>query len=193
MARTVKYKTEVRSNFVAPQPGQLAASSNPCAAKDGYYWVHAYPKTPAASMDLRATGKWLVRMDCPYVEAFWGMIHAATEEGTLGIGSKISTDWAMSSDPSGTWRKHVVCVYTKDWRQKDDVFRVAQRLHAICAVKKMMLTYKPDVFTFDGRYEGNAAGEVAIYTCRAPYAVLDEDHRQLAEAEALLTKSGPAG
>ena len=120
------------------------------------------------------------------------MIREATEESTLGIGSKISTDWSRSSDPSGSWRNHVVCVYTKDWRQKDDVFRVAQRLHAIGAVKKMMLTYKPDVFTFDGRYEGNAAGELAIYTCRAPYTVLNEDHRQLVEAEALLMKSGSA-
>ena len=48
---------------------------------------------------------------------------------------------------------------------EDDVLRVARRLHEIGAVKKMKLTYKPDVFTYDGRYEGNAPGDIAIYTC----------------------------
>lgn len=180
-------KTEVRSDFVPPANGQLSSGEAPCSAPPGYFWVHAYPRLlEETDLDPNKIGKWLVRMNCPYVEDYWGMIRDATEEGSLGIGSKISTDWGMRQDPSGSWRNHVVCVYTADWTQQEDVLRVAQRLHAIGAVKKMILLYKPDLFTRNGLYEGNASGRVTIYKCRAPYTKLEPDHRQLSVAESLL-------
>jgi hypothetical protein len=82
-------------------------------------------------------------------------------------------------DPADPWGNHVVCVYTRDWRDQDDVLRVARRLHEVWrAVKKMKLTYKPDVLTHDGRYEGNAPGDIAIYTCSAPYDHLAVNHEK---------------
>jgi hypothetical protein len=127
-------------------------------------------------------------MDCPYVEKFWGLIRDATEAGTLGISAKISTDWGMHQDPAGSWRKHVVCVHTADWRRRDDVLRVARRLHAIGAVNKMTLLYKPDLFTRGGMYEGNSEGEVTIYKCSPPYVGLTPDAEQLALAESMLSR-----
>jgi len=183
-----KDMTEVRSYFVPPREDQLPSSESPCTAAAGYFWVHAYPRHPVADLDVKKVGKWLVRMDCPYVEEYWGLIRDATEEGLLGISSKISTDWGMTQDSASSRRKHVVCVYTEDWTRQDDALRVAQRLREIGAVKKMTLMYKPDLFTRTGIYEGNAAGEVAIYKCRPPYTKIESDSRQLSMAKSFLSE-----
>lgn len=180
---------EVRSYFALKTDADLLPSStNPCAAPDGYYWVHAFgPGASSENLDWRLIGKWLIRMTCPYVEDYWSRISHAVEAGTLGPSAKIATDWGREHDPAGPWRNHVVCVYTRDWRDEDDVLRAARRLHEIGAVKKMKLTYKPDVFTHDGRYEGNAPGDIAIYTCGAPYDVLTVNHENRATAEQVLS------
>jgi hypothetical protein len=182
---------EARSHFaLKAEAGALPSSTNPCTAPDGHYWVHAFG--PASSQDLNhlVVGKWLIRMTCPYVEDYWPLIVHAVEAGTLGLSAKIATDWGRENDAAGPWRNHVVCVYTYDWRDEDGVLRVARRLHEIGAVKKMKLTYKPDVFTYDGRYEGNAAGDIAIYTCSAPYELLAVNHENRTSAEQMLSALG---
>ena len=180
-------QNEVRSYFTAAdEPLGLPSDTDPCSAPDGHYWVRAYSPNMDQSDDL-LIGKWLVRMTCPYVAEYWGMIRHDVEAGNLGIAAKIATEWGRINDPAGPWRNHVVCVYTADWRDEADVHRVAKRLRDIGAVKKMLLTYKPDIFTYGGIYEGNSPGDVAIYTCKAPYDQLDVDPRNLAAAESLLT------
>jgi Domain of unknown function (DUF1917) len=184
---------EVRSNFVSEiQAGELSSTTHPCDAPDGHYWVHAFAPASSEEVDRLLIGKWLIRMTCPYVEEYWcGMIRPAVEAGTLGISAKIATEWGRNNDPAGPWRNHVVCVYTSDWRDEADVLRVAARLHEIGAVKKMQLTYKPDLFTYGGVYEGKSPGDVAIYTCKTPYDQLTIDHRNRAAAEAMLRGLAP--
>jgi Domain of unknown function (DUF1917) len=180
---------EVRSSFaIKGDADVLPSSTNPCDAADGYYWVHAFgPARSSDDLNDLLIGKWLIRMTCPYVEEYWSLIAHAVEAGALGPSAKIATDWGREHDPAGAWRNHVVCVYTRDWRDEDDVLRVARRLHEIGAVKRMKLTYKPDVFTYDGRYEGNAPGDIAIYTCSAPYDRLTVNHENRATAEQMLS------
>jgi hypothetical protein len=178
---------EVRSYFVSrSQASALPSTTKPCEAPSGEYWVHAFAPPGVEPENSNAIGKWLIRMGCPYVEKYWGFIRDAVERGELGISAKIATDWGRVNDPTGPWRNHVVCVYTRDWRDEGDVLRVAARLHQIGAVSKMQLTYKPDIFTFGGTYEGNSPGDVAIYKCKPPYLELLVEDTNRAAARSML-------
>ena len=184
-------RNNARSRLTATdERSELQSTTDPCSAPDGHYWVYAHSPVDGREQGQLLVGKWLIRMDCPYVEHYWGLIRDATEDGTLGISAKISTDWGRLNDPAGPRRNHIVCVYTRDWRDEVDVLRVATRLRDVGAVKKMLLTYKPDIFTHAGRYEGDSPGEVAIYQCKAPYEHLVVDVHNRAAAEALFPSSG---
>lgn len=181
---------DVRSHPVWEIQSDLPSETDPCKAPDGHYWVYAFASAITAPVDTLLIGKWLIRMECPYVEEYWGgMIRPAVEAGTLGPSAKIATEWGRNNDPAGPWRSHVVCVYTADWRDQADVLRVAKRLHEIGAVKKMRLDYKPDIFTYGGLYEGSSPGDVAMYKCKAPYDKLVVDEKNRASAERMLASA----
>ncbi len=167
------YKTEVRSHFVDPQPHQLPSAVHPCEAPEGYRWLHAY-SPHHSSIDPVAVGKWLIRVPCEFVGYCWERVRDATEQGTLGIAAKVSTDWGHKNDPAfpAGHKVHVICVYTYNWQDRDDVLRVAKRLREIDAVRRQTLLYKPDAMTYAGIYSGNAPGEVAIYEIKPPYEEL---------------------
>jgi len=158
----------IRSHFEPRQTTDLPSTTEPCAAPEGHYWVRAYSPDPT-TIDQLLVGKWMIRIQCAYVSYCWDKVRTATESGTLGIGAKVSTDWGDANDPSGPWNTHVICIYTQDWRERDDVLRVARVLHEVDAVRRLVLRYKPDIETYAGRYAGNAPGEVALYECRKPY------------------------
>ena len=177
---------EMRSNYVEPGAGRLPSSTSPCSAPARHSWVHAYaPDTQ--SYDRHLVGKWLIRVQCRFVDYCWERVRRATEDGTLGIAAKVSTDWHQQNDPAGTWGKlHVVCIYTADFRDQTDVLRVAGRLAEVDAVRKSLLTYKADIETYAGMYAGNSAGDVAIYEAKAPYDELIVRSEPLAIAGDLL-------
>lgn len=174
-------RDETRSHFVMPATSNLPSETNPCQAPAGNHWVHSSNSDGGAERDPLLIGKWLLRVGHPYVSNCWDRVRTATEDGTLGIAAKVSTDWGMRHDPAGFgveglggWRTHVVCVYTQDWRDRDDVFRVGRRLHTVDAVRKQPITYKADASTYGGMYAGNAPGEVALYRLAPPYEALHE-------------------
>ncbi len=143
-------------------------------------------------LDPMSVGKWLIYISCAHVAYCWSRVREATEAGTLGVSAKISTDWGkahdlvgMISEGLGGWRDHVVCIYTADWRDREDVARVGTRLAEIDAVRTQTLLYKPDAFTYGGTWAGSNPGQVAIYSMKKPYSAL-VDH-----PEALAALDGP--
>jgi hypothetical protein len=60
------------------------------------------------------------------VDDVWFKIKKAVEEGRLGGSAKVSTAKPnpLSKDP----RKHVICVYTYDWTDEEDVRRIREEL-----------------------------------------------------------------
>lgn len=165
----------------------MPSSTDPCAAPEGVHWVWAMNPGQPKEPDLLLIGKWLIYVACRHVGYCWHRVREATEEGTLGIGAKASTDWGKAHDLAGIvaegtagWRDHVICVYTVDWRNRGDVARVGSRLAEIDAVRTQTLHYKPDALTYGGTWAGNAPGEIAIYSMRKPYQQLLEDPDKLA-------------
>lgn len=91
-------------------------------------------------------GKWMVFAHTRNINFWWSRIATATHAGTLGISAKVSP-----RDGSGS---HVICVYTRDYTDETDVYKVRQGLYRLGMTEQ--IGYKPDIYTHCGVYEGNS-------------------------------------
>ncbi|MCK9871365.1 DUF1917 domain-containing protein [Nocardiopsis dassonvillei] len=98
------------------------------------------------------TGKWMPFTAPERVETVWADIVEATEAGRLGWKAKVATDNKPGKD-------RLICVYTKDWRDRRDVARVLVELRAMGIDQR--LSYKEDAATLALRYGGGASLYVA--------------------------------
>ena len=87
----------------------------------GHYWVYAVG--PAYEADASSTGKWLVFVPGRQIDRWWEQIRLATEQGCLGISAKAAT--ACHNDLATSARTKLICVYTRDWQDQDDVRRAS--------------------------------------------------------------------
>ncbi len=79
------------------------------------------------------TGKWML---WPYEpDEVWPALLQATIEGKLGISLKAATPYNKTGN-------RLICVYTKDYRDKEDTDRVYDALRALSVGGS--LSYKPD-------------------------------------------------
>lgn len=90
-------------------------------------------------------GKWMIFRSQAEVEAVWRIIAEATIAGKLGQASKVATAYPTE------YKTKLICVYTKDHRNKADVFRVREELARLGFAE--VLYYKTDAETIAG---GNA-------------------------------------
>jgi hypothetical protein len=67
------------------------------------------------------TGKWMLFPEPGSVNEVWGKVAAATADGGLGVGAKVETRVQSA-------KERLICVYTRDFRDKDDVARVLNRM-----------------------------------------------------------------
>lgn len=114
------------------------------------YWVHAIHPNPPHDWTDRS-GKWLLFVPLKQLDEKWAIIAKETESGQLGIAAKAAT-----AKPNGLsqnkWVK-VICVYTYDSTDQQDVRRVRDHLRRLGFVKK--LSYKTDQATSEGRYRAS--------------------------------------
>jgi hypothetical protein len=122
------------------------------------YWVHAYHSQPPHDWTERS-GKWLIFVPFKKIDEIWQLILAETIAGRLGLQAKAAT-----AKPNGLaknkWVK-VICVYTYDSADLEDVRRVRDRLREIGFTKK--LSYKTDQTTEAGVYAGDTKTPVSLY------------------------------
>jgi len=111
-------------------------------------------ETPILPEDKKAlaledvlTGKWLLyRKDFPATDALWPLLKVALFSGLLGVSMKTSTPKQSKDDDDET----VTCVYTKDWRDIEDIRRVLVGLREVTRWPNEKLYYKPDEMTLMG-------------------------------------------
>ncbi|KAI1458545.1 DUF1917-domain-containing protein [Annulohypoxylon moriforme] len=97
-------------------------------------------------------GKWMLFCNTFEVNEVWQTIAKATANNELGIGAKVA--------PRRTTDKRterLICVYTADFSDTQDVKRVAEKLKKLGLVQAndRPLYYKPDVYTYLGIAHGN--------------------------------------
>ena len=121
----------------------------------GHHWVYAVG--PAYEADASSTGKWLVFVPGRQIDRWWEQIRLATEQGCLGISAKAAT--ACHNDLATSARTKLICVYTRDWQDQDDVRRVLQQLRDLGV--SWRLSYKTDEATLSGVYGTGSAAYVS--------------------------------
>lgn len=92
------------------------------------------------------TGKWLIYSPSARIDAIWRTVARAVVSGKLGFAAKVST-----RDPED--KTHVICVYTEDFTNEEQVRAVEQGLRKVGVTAQMR--YKPDIYTALGIYSNN--------------------------------------
>lgn len=111
-------------------------NQNPCAAYGGDGWLRAQ-HLGAPPVDLRYTGKWMLFLPCPVAHRGWTLVRESTANGRLGFRAKIARQDEITQPKirNSAGPEHVVCIYTRDWRDHEDVLRIGKVLVEIGAVK----------------------------------------------------------
>ena len=146
--------------------GEEEDSSSTVADRDLYpsrvvddYWVFAYNLSGYVQPDTPRSGKWLIFVPFRLLDETWRIIKEDTEEGLLGVCSKAAT--ARENPNAANRNVKVICVYTYDADDYDDVVRVRERLKFRNFVAP--LNYKTDEATRVGQYAHTGATRVSKY------------------------------
>jgi len=140
----------------APSAQQDAPSRE---TTEHWLWAAA-PDTPLTEDDHPWSGKWLWFAPLSLLDRSWATIRTATEDGLLGYRSKAATLINTCTKSDDTRRP--ICIYTRDWRNIDDVQRVLTNLRTLGIAD--VLLYKTDSDTRRGRYGTGASTFVAPAT-----------------------------
>lgn len=79
--------------------------------------------------------QWIIYPAPEHCNDVWSKVARATVNGELGIAAKISP----REEPD---RQRLVCIYTRDFNDKDDVARVLKRLKELDLVRQKQICYK---------------------------------------------------
>jgi hypothetical protein len=97
------------------------------------------------------SGKWLMFVEPNRVDNLWGEIAKSTLAGTLGLSARVSAD-----DERNRAYKHIIYVYTADYKSTAEVIRVRDELRRLGV--KQRIAYKPEIFRHCGIYQNNKQG-----------------------------------
>ncbi|KAG6364049.1 hypothetical protein INS49_009152 [Diaporthe citri] len=132
----------------------------------------------------KASGHWIIWPAPEHCNDVWAKVARATANGELGIAAKISP----REEPD---RQRLVCVYTRDFNDKDDVARVLNQLKELGLVReeqKKQICYKTDAFTYLGvNSDSKKIGlEVGKYQSNEIFAYLNRAQVEQFEAAVCL-------
>ncbi|QLC32850.1 DUF1917 domain-containing protein [Halarchaeum sp. CBA1220] len=97
------------------------------------------------------TGKWNVFLKPVEIDDVWDCVTGLVKENEI-YAAKVSTKYGRKQENR---ENHVIVVYTPNYFDKDDVFRVRELLRNKCGVDET-LYYKPDIYTRKGIYADTA-------------------------------------
>ncbi|KAG0047429.1 hypothetical protein BGZ83_007518 [Gryganskiella cystojenkinii] len=123
------------------------------------YWLWAESQTKAFQGGQR-TGKWMLFYDKSVLDEKWNVVKMLVENDVLGGRAKVST--AMENPNATSSKSGVIIVYTSDYEDQEEVYRVAVALHEAMEYRGIMY-YKTDEQTFAGVYAKNGTKKNYLY------------------------------
>ena len=124
--------------------------------QEPWLWAHRQVGTYPESV---YSGKWMLFIPDTEINEVWNIIRMAVEEGKLGNTAKVAT--AKPNANALDRHRKLICVYTYDAEDKEDVVRILQALRDLGFSQG--LTYKTDEATIAREYSFNTAGPVSKY------------------------------
>ena len=119
------------------------------------FWIRAENESMIYPESTKRCGKWMIFVHVSEIDEAWEKIREALQEGKLGRRAKVAT---MKENPNAVRNEYkVICVYTYDSDDREDVVRVLKALREIGIHDKMY--YKEDEATLSGRYSFNSGGK----------------------------------
>jgi hypothetical protein len=118
-------------------------------------WISVHASGISSPQDSVKAGKWLIFCDNDTINDTWIKIAQATFNNQLGFGSKVSTSMSPSD-------KKVICVYTYDAEDEDDVMKVRKTLRTLGIKGK--IPYKTNLATKKGEYASEGK-RISKYYC----------------------------
>jgi hypothetical protein len=122
------------------------------------FWLFAERKVGEYPAHTERGGKWLVFLPPSQIDEVWAKVKDATERGLLGGSAKVAT---ARPNPNATNPNKVICVYTYDCTDKEDVRRVRDVLRELGVVAK--IPYKADNETRAGSYANRGKRGISKY------------------------------
>ncbi|EPE34375.1 eIF4e-like protein [Glarea lozoyensis ATCC 20868] len=99
------------------------------------------------------SGKWMLFVPPESVNEIWSTIALATANNELGTAAKV----APYADDDR--KERVICIYTRDFRDREDVARVVRRMRSLGVVDvSKVVWYKCDAYTYLDIKSGNEFG-----------------------------------
>jgi hypothetical protein len=123
------------------------------------YWIVARRKRGEYPERTTRSGKWLVFVSAAKVDSVWKKIKQAVENGLLGDRAKVST--AKPNPNSRDPNRRVICVFTYNYEDIEDVRRIRQQLRHLGITEK--IAYKADEDTRAGKYRIKSHGRIAKF------------------------------
>jgi hypothetical protein len=126
-------------------------------------WIYALrqkdkDKYPADNVN---SGKWLVFAPVEEVDEIWAKIKSVVEDGLLGNRAKVASIYGARVDKFTGKKRQVICVYTYDWKDKEDVMRIREELRKLGITE--ILSYKADADTMAGKYRHTGNNNISKY------------------------------
>ncbi len=88
------------------------------------------------------SGKWLIFARSEKIDEAWLRVKTALSEGKLGRLAKVARAKSTRLDERDWKMKQVICIYTYDYADREDVRRVRQALRDIGCTRR--IAYKDD-------------------------------------------------
>jgi hypothetical protein len=148
-----------------PSPKRIASNEtdnrNPMDVTNDF-WLRAFRRNKASKTEKsQYTGKWMIFVDQNHINNAWKTVKCATEDGLLGHTAKVAT--AKPNENAQNERMKLICVYTEDYRDEEDLLRVLATLRTRLGFNER-LNYKADKATKEGVYSFNSEGPVSLFT-----------------------------
>ncbi|PHH54452.1 UPF0696 protein C11orf68 -like protein [Ceratocystis fimbriata CBS 114723] len=111
------------------------------------------------------SGKWMLFAESESIDKFWKIIAQATIDDALGVAAKVQL--SPESDPVQGRTERLICIYTRNFFDQEDVERVLAKLRELKVTPMKPIYYKPDIFTYLGIVPGNKYGiKASMYSSK---------------------------
>lgn len=136
-----------------PEVVQSMEEGNPSEITHAAFIIAHYRGDISQPEAIRV-GKWLFFVAEKYIDDTWRNVKKAVEDGKLWKQAKVSTAWRSKG------KVYVVCVYTYDYKDENDVMKIREYLREMGF--KRATSYKSDEQTLAGIYSDLSSG-FALY------------------------------